>query len=84
MRQGVGLGLAEILGAASYKQIEDYLYVLMPALQGALCDRSIDVRSQAAKAFLTLFKSIGLRGIYLIIYLILYLILYLPIYLTSC
>lgn len=63
VRQGVGLGLSEILGAASHKQIEDYLYVLMPALQEALCDKSPDVRSQAAKAFQTLYKSIGLKSV---------------------
>lgn len=59
MREGVCLGLAEILGAASRKQIEAYINVLVPALQQALCDRSAKVRSQAALAFQTLHKNIG-------------------------
>lgn len=61
MRQGVVLGLAEVLAAASQKQIEVFIDILTPALQQALCDVSTDVRAQGAKAFLTLFKAIGPR-----------------------
>lgn len=63
LRQGVCLGLTEILASASKRQVEDYLDSLMPALQQALCDKSEAVRSQAAKAFQTLFKNIGPRAI---------------------
>jgi HEAT repeat protein len=63
MRQGICLGLAEIMGAASRKQIEDFIDILIPALQAALCDLSEEVRTQAAKAFNTLFKSIGVMAI---------------------
>ena len=59
MRQGVCLGLAEILAAASRKQVEEYLDILVEALQQSLCDASAQVRQQAARAFLTLFKAIG-------------------------
>ena len=63
LRQGVCLGLTEILAAASRRQVEEYLDSLMPALQEALCDKSEEVRSQAAKAFQTLFKNIGPRAV---------------------
>lgn len=63
LRQGVCLGLTEILASATRRQVEDYIDSLMPALQEALCDRSEEVRSQAAKAFQTLFKNIGPRAV---------------------
>ena len=63
LRQGVCLGLTEILASATRRQVEDYLDSLMPALQEALCDKSEEVRSQAAKAFQTLFKNIGPRAV---------------------
>ncbi len=62
-RQGVCLGLTEILGTATKDQIDTYLYVLVPAIQQALCDPSADVRSYAAKAFGTLYKTIQNRAI---------------------
>jgi hypothetical protein len=37
-RQGVCLGLSEVIGASTRKQIEDFLPVLIPAVQDALCD----------------------------------------------
>jgi len=63
MRQGVCLGLAEILNSSSKRQIEDYVDVLVPALQQGFCDPSESVRKQAAKAFQTLFKAIGQQAI---------------------
>ena len=63
MKQGVCLGLVEILGAASRAQVEAYIGTLVPALQTALCDRSDDVRALAAKGFMTLFKNIGPRAV---------------------
>ena len=63
LRQGVCLGLTEILAAATKRQVEDYIDSLMPALQEALCDRSEEVRSQAARAFQTLFKNVGPRAV---------------------
>ena len=63
MRQGVCLGLAEILNAISKRQIEDYVEVLVPALQLGFCDSSESVRSQASKAFQTLFKAMGMGAI---------------------
>jgi len=63
MRQGVCLGLAEILHSSSKRQIEDYVDVLVPALQQGFCDPTDNVRKQAAKAFQTLFKAIGQQAI---------------------
>jgi HEAT repeat protein len=63
LRQGVCLGLTEILAAATKRQVEDYIDSLMPALQEALCDKSEEVRSQAARAFQTLFKNVGPRAV---------------------
>ena len=67
MRQGVCLGLAEILNSSSKRQIEDYVDVLVPALQQGFCDSSESVRKQAAKAFQTLFKAIGPQSIGIIV-----------------
>ena len=63
MRQGVCLGLAEILNAISKRQIEDYVEVLVPALQLGFCDSSESVRTQASNAFQTLFKAMGMAAI---------------------
>ncbi len=62
MRQGVCVGLAEILAAALTRQIEDYIDMLVFALQQALCDTSEEVRMQAARAFQSLFKAVGVRA----------------------
>jgi hypothetical protein len=59
MRQGVCIGLAEILGSASSRQIEEYLDILVQALQQSLCDSAASVRQQAARAFQTLFRAVG-------------------------
>lgn len=63
LRQGVCLGLAEILRAASQKQIETYVDTLVPALQQALCDDSEHVRTLASQAFHALLKVIGNQAI---------------------
>ena len=46
MRQGVCLGLTEVLQCATRKQIEDYLPPLVSTVQEALCDSDQDVRHQ--------------------------------------
>src|SRR3546814_1571950 len=62
MRQGVCLGLSEIMACATKKQIEAFLDTLVPAVQDALCDASPDVREQAATAFQALQKVVGPRA----------------------
>jgi hypothetical protein len=58
-RQGVCLGLSEILLAASKGQLADHMHVLLPAVRMALCDPSADVRVAAGSAFDTLFRAAG-------------------------
>ena len=57
------LGLSEILSVATRKQTEEYLPMIIIALNQALCDESDEVRIQAAKAFQTLFRSVGGKAI---------------------
>ena len=59
LRQGVCLGLSEILKAASAKQITSYIDTLVPALQQAICDSSQHVRTLASQAFHALARAIG-------------------------
>lgn len=66
-RQGVCSGLNELMSACTRKQAEDYIEVLVPALQQALCDPSKEVCSQAARAFLTLFRTVGPKAIHQIV-----------------
>lgn len=63
MRQGVCLGLAEIMDCATSRQVEEFIDTLVPAIQDALCDPSADVREQSAQAFHSLYKAVGVRSI---------------------
>ena len=51
MREGVCLGLAEMIGCATKEQVEDNIPKLLPAVREALCDESGEVRRHAAAAF---------------------------------
>jgi hypothetical protein len=62
-RQGICLGLSEILSSLTKAQVESYMDGLMPSLQKALCDPDEGVREQAASAFQTLSRCIGPRAI---------------------
>lgn len=63
MRQGVCLGLAEVMDCATPRQVEDFIDTLVPAIQDALCDPSPHVREQSAQAFHSLYKAVGVRSI---------------------
>lgn len=63
MRQGVCLGLAEIMECATSRQVEEFIDTLVPAIQDALCDPSAEVREQSAQAFHSLYKAVGVRSI---------------------
>lgn len=63
MRQGVCLGLAEIMDCATARQVEEFIDTLVPAIQDALCDPSAGVREQSAQAFQSLYKAVGVRSI---------------------
>uniref|UniRef100_K3WKL7 TOG domain-containing protein n=1 Tax=Globisporangium ultimum (strain ATCC 200006 / CBS 805.95 / DAOM BR144) TaxID=431595 RepID=K3WKL7_GLOUD len=63
MRQGVCIGLAEVIECSSKKLIEDYVDTLVDAVLDGLCDELPEVRNSAAQAFDVLQKSIGYRAI---------------------
>jgi hypothetical protein len=51
------------MSCATKRQIEHFIETLVPAVQEALCDSSVDVREQAAVAFQTLHRVVGARAI---------------------
>lgn len=59
MRQGVCLGLAEIMDCAQKKQIEDFASTLVEAIIDALTDPAASVREQAGQAFLAFHRILG-------------------------
>jgi hypothetical protein len=59
MRQGVCLGLAEILEVATKKQVEDFASIMVEAIIDALSDPAASVREQAGQAFLAFHKIVG-------------------------
>ncbi|RHY34936.1 hypothetical protein DYB32_000549 [Aphanomyces invadans] len=63
MRQGVCLGLSEVIGSSSKKQLEDFVDTVVDALEEALCDFTPEVRSAAGQAFNVFHKVMGYRSI---------------------
>jgi hypothetical protein len=62
-RQGVGLGLSELLRSAHKAQIGAYMQEIIPTILRALCDEDPDVRDAAAVAYETLLKNTGQRAV---------------------
>ena len=58
-REGVCLGLAEVLAAARTEQLEEYLSDVVPVIRDALCDESETVRNAAGGAFDAMFRHGG-------------------------
>lgn len=58
-REGVALGLAEVLSAATQGQIAAHYDVIIPTVRDALCDDDKSVRDAAGKAFDMLFQHAG-------------------------
>jgi len=58
-RQGVCLGLSEVISSLGKAQLGNYGEALIPAVRKALCDELPEVREAAAQAFDGLSKSIG-------------------------
>ena len=59
-RQGVCLGLAEVLSAARKEQLEEFLHRdVVPAIRDALCDADASVRDAAGAAFDATFRHGG-------------------------
>ncbi|CAG8528557.1 17533_t:CDS:10, partial [Acaulospora morrowiae] len=63
MRQGVCIGLREIMGTAGKIQVIDYVDSIIPAIRKALVDESGEVREAAAQAFDTLQQNVGDKAI---------------------
>jgi HEAT repeat protein len=63
IREGVCLGLSSTLRAATKRNLEAYMDILIPCVRTALCDRCEKVRSAAAQAFTTLQKTVGITTI---------------------
>ena len=62
-RQGVCLGMSEVLKVARKSDIGQYMPDLIPAIRDALCDESAIVRAAAGHAFMTLYKQLQRRAI---------------------
>ncbi len=63
IRQGVCVGLTEIIKCADHNQVENFLGEISPAVQQAVCDPSPEVREEAALAFQALHRLVGQRAI---------------------
>ncbi|KAF9179251.1 translational activator of GCN4 [Haplosporangium sp. Z 11] len=62
-RQGVCIGLSEIMATAGKVHVQDYVDSIIPAVRKALLDESPDVREAAAQAFDTLHQCVGPKAI---------------------
>jgi HEAT repeat protein len=58
-RQGVCLGLSEVIGCATNQQLEAYMQSLLACVQEALSDVHPSVREAAAQTFQTLTRKVG-------------------------
>ncbi|KAG0238098.1 translational activator of GCN4 [Actinomortierella wolfii] len=62
-RQGVCIGLSEIMATAGKTHVADYVESIIPSVRKALLDESPDVREAAAQAFDTLHQCVGPKAI---------------------
>ncbi|XP_078182456.1 putative protein kinase regulator ILITHYIA isoform X2 [Carex rostrata] len=62
-RQGVCIGLSEVMASAGKYQLLHFMDELIPTIRTALCDSSQEVRESAGLAFSTLYKSAGMQAI---------------------
>ncbi|VFQ92643.1 unnamed protein product [Cuscuta campestris] len=62
-RQGVCIGLSEVMASAGKSQLLNFMDKLIPTIRAALCDSMPEVRESAGLAFSTLYKSAGLQAI---------------------
>ncbi|PRP84949.1 hypothetical protein PROFUN_07334 [Planoprotostelium fungivorum] len=62
-RQGVCIGLTEVMSSANRTYLASYSPVLIPAVRRALCDELEDVREAAAQAFDTLYRFVGQKAL---------------------
>ncbi|KAL3370936.1 hypothetical protein AABB24_007783 [Solanum stoloniferum] len=62
-RQGVCIGLSEVMASAGRSQLLSYMDELIPTIRTALCDSTGEVRESAGLAFSTLYKNAGMQAI---------------------
>ncbi|KAJ1694352.1 hypothetical protein LUZ63_011050 [Rhynchospora breviuscula] len=62
-RQGVCIGLSEVMASAGKHQLLHFRDELIPTIRTALCDSCQEVRESAGIAFSTLYKSAGMQAI---------------------
>ncbi|KAL0402559.1 UNVERIFIED_CONTAM: protein ILITYHIA [Sesamum latifolium] len=62
-RQGVCIGLSEVMATAGKSQLLTFMDELIPTIRTALCDNTPEVRESAGLAFSTLYKSAGMQAI---------------------
>ncbi|KAM3200382.1 protein ILITYHIA isoform X1 [Capsicum annuum] len=62
-RQGVCIGLSEVMASAGRSQLLIYMDELIPTIRTALCDSIAEVRESAGLAFSTLYKNAGMQAI---------------------
>lgn len=62
-RQGVCLGLSEVMGSSRKNDLAAFMAELIPSVRDALCDNEELVRKAAGTCFLTLLRAVGRRAI---------------------
>ena len=62
-RQGVCVGLSEIMSSTSRDMVLTFVDSLVPTVRRALCDESPEVRAAAAKTFDSLHNTVGSRAL---------------------
>lgn len=60
-REGVCIGLSEIIQQTSRDNVLVYMESLLPTVQSALCDKQLEVRAAAAMTFDSLHSTVGER-----------------------
>ncbi|KAL7472761.1 hypothetical protein ACHAXS_013126 [Conticribra weissflogii] len=60
-RQGVCVGLAEVISCSSKEQITKFLDIIVKVVQDALCDDNEQVRKMASSCFQSLYQVVGAR-----------------------
>ncbi|KAH8379372.1 hypothetical protein KR009_004448, partial [Drosophila setifemur] len=62
-RQGVCIGLSEIMASTSKEMVLTFVHSLVPTVRKALCDPLPEVREAAAKTFESLHSTVGSRAL---------------------
>ncbi|XP_052855233.1 eIF-2-alpha kinase activator GCN1-like [Drosophila gunungcola] len=62
-REGVCIGLSEIMGSTSKEMVLTFVHSLIPTVRKALCDPLPEVREAAAKTFESLHSTVGARAL---------------------